>query len=247
STSYSPFAYTVAEELNIPKDNIYCTKLNINQLKEGLMDINSNIDILIQDIFKKYLSNNFNLKFVIDDLDRFFWKNQESDYIAVMNEIRVVGGKRKEAAIEDISKRTKIPISEITALGDSITDINMLERVKNEGGIAISFNGNKFTIPRANVAVTTSNSLGLLPIFQQKQNIKEFLTKWEAYFKDLQDDKKEFNDSLISKETKEIFLKYNFLPEFYDLTNKSEDQLNKIILKQEKMRKLVRGWAGNLG
>ncbi|MFX1503110.1 MAG: HAD hydrolase family protein [Promethearchaeota archaeon] len=247
STSYSQFAYTIAEELNIPNDHVYCTKLNINQLKEGLIDINSYIDILIQDIFRKYLSKNSNLEFVIEDLNRFFWKNQQSDYIAVMNEIKVVGGKRKEAAIEDISKRIKIPISEIIALGDSITDINMLERVKNEGGIAISFNGNKFTIPRANVAVTTLNSLGLLPIFEQKQNIKEFLTKWEAHFKDFQDDKNKINDSLISKEVKGFFLNYNFLPEFYNLTNKSEEQLNKIILSQEKMRKLVRGWAGNLG
>ncbi|MFX1363979.1 MAG: HAD hydrolase family protein [Promethearchaeota archaeon] len=247
STSYSQFAYTIAEELNIPKDHVYCTKLNISQLKEGLIDINNNIDILLQDIFKKYLSNSSNLKFVIEDLNRFFWKNQQSDYIAVMNEIKVIGGKRKESAIEDISKQSKIPISEIIALGDSITDINMLERVKNEGGIAISFNGNKFTIPRANVAVTTSNSLGLLPIFRQKQNIKDFLTKWEAYFKDFKSDKKKINDTLISKETKKIFLKYNFLPEIYDLTNKSEDQLNKIILSQEKMRKSVRGWAGNLG
>ena len=39
---------------------------------------------------------------------------------------------------------------------------------------------------------------------------------------------------------------HGFLPEFYDLTNKSIDQLNRIVLRQEKMRKTVRGWTGKL-
>jgi len=132
------------------------------------------------------------------------------------------------------------------ALGDSITDINMLQRIKDENGIAVSFNGNRFSIGRANIAVTTPNSLGVLPIFQEKHNIKEFLEKWETEYEDYQDNPKKIKNGLISNEAKKFFTKYNFLPEFVDLTNKSKDQLNKIILRQENMRKKVRGWTGKL-
>ncbi len=245
STSYSQFAYNVAEVLNIPIDHVYCTELNVKQLKEGLTDITNSIDMLMQEIFEKYLTNNKDLDCVIDDLNSFFWKGQQSDYIKLMNQVKVIGGKRKEAAIEEISKRVKIPLSEMIALGDSITDINMLQRIKDEDGISVSFNGNKFTVGRANIAVTTSNSLGILPIFQEKHNIKEFLEKWETEFKKFQDNPKKIMDGLISEEATNFFSKYNFLPDFVDLTNKSKDQLTKIILRQEKMRKIVRGWAGS--
>ncbi|MFX0140522.1 MAG: HAD hydrolase family protein, partial [Candidatus Hodarchaeota archaeon] len=233
--------------LNIPKDRVYCTEINIKELKEELKNINNDIDILIREIFEKYLINNKDLDIVIDDLNHFFWKREESDYIELMNHIKIRGGKRKEMAIEEISERTEVPISDMIALGDSITDINMLQRLKDEGGIAVSFNGNRFSAERANIAVTTTNNLGALPVFQARQNIKEFLRQWEIQFESFQNNPKNIINGLISKVCKKFFVKYNFLPEIVDLTNKSEEQLKEIILRQEKMRKIVRGWAGKLG
>ncbi|MFX0139876.1 MAG: HAD hydrolase family protein [Candidatus Hodarchaeota archaeon] len=247
STSYTHFAHNVTAELNIPTDHVYCTEININKLKEGIKNIDYEIDILIREIFEKYLINNKDLGTVLDDLNNFFWKRQESDYIELMNHIKVRGGKRKEIAVEEISERTEVPISEMIALGDSITDINMLQRLKDDNGIAISFNGNRFSAERANVAITSPNNLGTLPVFQAKHNIKEFLEQWENEFSDFQNNPKNIIDGLISKECKKLFIKYNFVPEIIDLTNKSEEQVKDIILRHEKMRKSVRGWAGNLG
>ncbi len=188
-----------------------------------------------------------NLEVVIEDLDNFFWKGEESDYVKIMNRVKVRGGKRKELAVEEISKRTNTPIGEMIALGDSITDINMLQRLKDEDGIAVSFNGNRFTAERANVAVTTPNNLGVLPIFEAKDNISEFLGKWESDYKDFSDDPKKIKKGIISDEIRNLFIENNFVPELNDLSNKTHDQINEIIAKQEKMRKYVRGWAGNLG
>jgi len=246
STSYTHFAHNVTTALGIPKDHVYCTDLNIQKLKKDLSNIKASINIIIEKIFKKYLINSRNLSCVIEDLNEFFWLGSKSDYIRVMNQVIVRGGKRKELAIEEISKRTDVPISEMIALGDSITDINMLERIKQEDGISISFNGNKFSIEHANVAVTTTNSLGVLPIFQEKQDFKAFLQSWEENFKSFQNNPHNIPNSLLSPECKNLFIKYNFLPEIVDLTNKSADQLKEIIIKQERMRKIVRGWAGKL-
>ncbi|GAH52143.1 unnamed protein product, partial [marine sediment metagenome] len=97
-------------------------------------------------IFQNYIDNDKNLDLIIEDLNNFFWKNNDSDYIKAMNLVEVRGGKRKEIAVDRISNITQVPISEMVALGDSITDINMLQRLKDEGGIAVSFNGNRFTV-----------------------------------------------------------------------------------------------------
>ena len=133
------------------------------------------------------------------------------------------------------------------ALGDSITDINMLQRLKDENGISVSFNGNRFTIERANIAVTTPNNLGVLPVFEAKNNLEAFLKTWEEEYPMFQNDPKNIKDGLISKHCKEHFINYNFVPEIINLKNKTRNELDLIISQQEKMRKLVRGWAGKLG
>lgn len=247
STSYSHFAYSVTSALGISKDHVYCTHINIKKLKEGLTSIANSVDILVREIFQKYLEKNKDLDSVIADLNLFFWKGKESDYTNVMNQVQVRGGKRKELAVEEISSRTHTDISEMIALGDSITDINMLNRLKKDGGIAVSFNGNRYSVKRATIAVTTTNSLGVLPIFQAKNDITHFLSEWEEKFDSFQNNPKNLINGLVSKECKDFFIQNNFIPEIKNLENKSRDQIKNIILKQEYMRNVVRGWAGNLG
>jgi energy-converting hydrogenase A subunit R len=247
STSYTHFAHTVTSALDIPKDHVYCTEFNIEKLKRGLHDIETDVEQLLKGIFHRYLENDKDLDSIINNLNDFFWKKKESDYIKVMNQVKVRGGIRKEKAVEEISKRTDTSISEMIALGDSITDINMLQRVNNEGGIAVSFNGNRFSLKRANYAITTPNNLGVLPIFNLKDNLDGFLEEWESKFDLFKKNPKSIPEGLISKEVKDMLIKFEFVPELINLTNKSSEEIEEIISRQEKMRKLVRGWAGNLG
>ncbi len=247
STSYTHFAYNVTAALDIKRDHVYCTKLDIRNMKKELLNIDQDIEILLKQIFQKYIRNNKNIVSVLDELNNFFWERNESDYIKVMNEVKVRGGKRKEFAVEDISKRTGVSVSQMVAIGDSITDIDMLQRLSDENGIAITFNGNRFSLKRANIAVTTPNSLGVLPIFQSRNKIYQFLEDWESKFKDFSNNPLKIPKDLISKKSKEFCVKYNFVPELINLTNKTEKQKEEIILKQEVMRKNVRGWAGTFG
>jgi energy-converting hydrogenase A subunit R len=226
---------------------VYCTDFNIKKLKKGFQNIGDDVEMLLNVIFQKYLDNEKDLNTIIKDLNNFFWSGKESDYIKAMNLVTVRGGRRKEIAVEDVSRRTDTPISDMVALGDSITDINMLQRLNDEGGIAVSFNGNRFILKRANVAVTTINSLGVLPIFNHNNDVGEFLANWESQYETFANNPRDIPDGLISSETQELFIKYNFVPELVDLKNLSELKLSEIVTKQEEMRKLVRGWAGNLG
>ncbi len=247
STSYTQFAYQVTKVLKIPRDHVYCTEFPITHLKKETTNIKENVDTLVKQIFTKYLSNGKNLVSVIEDLNAFFWKGESSDYVKAMNEIKVRGGERKEKAVEDISERTRVPISDMISLGDSITDINMLERVNKEGGTAISFNGNRFSLQYANVAVTTPNGLGVLPIFEHYGDISGFLKTWESQYQEFFHKPKEIPESLISRVCKNHFIYYDFTPEIEGLKSKSTNEMQQIITKQELMRKKVRGWAGKLG
>lgn len=247
STSYTQFAYNVTESLKIPKDHVYCTDLSVDELKHGLKSIEKEVNILVREIFQKYMNNDKDLNTVIQDLNSFFWSGRKSEYLTIMNQVNVRGGKRKELAVEDISNRTEVPISEMIAIGDSITDINMLQRVNDEAGIAISFNGNRFSLKRANIAVTSPSNLGVLPIFEAKNDIENLLRKWENLYDDFKNEPKMIPDDLISKSAKKRFIEFNFVPEIRDLKNKTELEIEDIIKRQELMRKKVRGWAGNLG
>jgi energy-converting hydrogenase A subunit R len=247
STSYTHFAHNVAKTLKIPADHVFCTEFNIKNANETFHNIKREVDILVKGIFQKFVDSNKNLDAIIKDLNDFFWKKEESDYFKAMEKIKVRGGKRKEQAVEMISNQTRVPISEIIAIGDSITDINMLQRLKDEDGIAVSFNGNRFTVSRANVAITTPNNLGTLPIFENKVNIEAFLESWESLYSSFNNNPRKIPDDLISEEIKNYFIKFQFIPEIVSLKNKTKEELDFITTKQEMMRKKVRGWAGTLG
>ncbi|TFF89828.1 MAG: hypothetical protein EU548_06115 [Promethearchaeota archaeon] len=247
STSYTQFAHNVTAALHIPKDHVYCTDLKIKELKQGVSNIENSVHSLVREIFQKYLDNEKQLEAVIEDLNSFFWRGEENDYIKVMNEVQVRGGKRKELAVEDISRRTGVDIGEMIALGDSITDINMLERLNQEDGIAITFNGNKFSAKKANLAVTSPNNLGVLPVFEEKSNLNKFLKSWEAEYNYFKENPRKIKNGLISARAKKYFIQFDFVPEIVNLKNKTKEQKDEIISRQEKMRKVVRGWAGSLG
>ncbi|MBY9014325.1 MAG: HAD hydrolase family protein [Candidatus Lokiarchaeota archaeon] len=247
STSYTHFAHSVAKFLKIPRDHVFCTELNLKKVKESFFNIKSDVDFLVKNIFQKFLTNDKKLSTVIENLNEFFWSKRKSDYIKAMNQVQVRGGIRKELAVEQISEKNNVPISEMIVLGDSITDINMLQRLKDESGIAVSFNGNRFTVKRANIAVTTVNNIGTLPIFEYKDSIERFLDSWEKNYNNFYANPRNIPEELVSREIKNYFVKYQFVPEIENLKNKSNREIDLIILKQENMRKKVRGWAGNLG
>ncbi len=246
STSYTQHAHIVAQALGIPLDHVYCTQLDISSTRSEIENIDKSLKILIERIFWKYLENKSQLDAVINDLNQFFWK-EDSDYVRGMNKISVRGGRRKEAAVVEISEKLSIPISEMIATGDSITDKDMLRRLDEEGGIAISFNGNQYSIPYANIAVTSPNLMGVMPIFENKENIWEWMNEWETQFPDFKDNPKAIPDGLIRNSLKNYFVAENFVPRIDNLTKVSENNKEEIIKLQKAMRKKVRGWFGSLG
>ncbi|MFX1298865.1 MAG: hypothetical protein ACFFD2_28900 [Promethearchaeota archaeon] len=246
STSYTQHAHNVARELDIALDHVYCTVLDIEATRNDIKHIEEHLQVLIETIFKKYLEKDSQLDVVIDDLNQFFWKT-DSDYVKAMERISVRGGRRKEAAVVEISEKLSVPISEMIATGDSITDKDMLRRLSEEEGIAITFNGNQYSVPYANIAVTSPNLMGVLAIFSNKDNVWDFIEQWEANYPEFAENPKTIPDELIDKSLKTYFIHNNFVPRINNLKTASAAEKAKVIGYQKEMRKKVRGWFGALG
>ena len=95
----------------------------------------------------------------IQQLDEIFWKK-----IAIMksgkffHEVNTVGGAEKADATRSVAEQVSIDLSNVMYVGDSITDVETFKLVKENEGLAISFNGNQYAIRNAEIAVLSENS-----------------------------------------------------------------------------------------
>lgn len=214
STSYQQHAYTVAEKLGIDLQHVNCTllpKYKDFPYLEGLLDI-----------FQKYKKSD--MQTVKRDLDALFWGEMDYDYLKT----KVCGGQRKLDVVEQISQERDVAASDFIAVGDSITDINMLSGVKKAGGIAVSFNGNQYSVPKANLAISSLSLMALRPIVDEHPDVWAFVKEWNY----VQDKLK-----LLEPETKAYFEQHGLKPS-YDEVRQSE--LDGIVARQKEMRVAIR-------
>ncbi len=244
STSYTQHAYNIASLIGLPLENVYCTDFPVKDLKNTLGDITFAVQILIDTIFPKYISEG--LTGVLDDLNEFFFKTC-SKYTETMMKVTVRGGRRKEKAMLEIAEKHGYPLNQLIAVGDSITDINMLKRVRDEGGVAVSFNGNQYSVPNANIAVTSPNQMGSYLLFENYDRIWDWLQEWCREYPNFKNNPERIPSHLISESTKKYFIQHNFIPRIDDLRDADSNLINEVVNVQKDMRKKVRGWVGVLG
>ncbi|MFX0096856.1 MAG: hypothetical protein ACFE7E_03765 [Candidatus Hodarchaeota archaeon] len=245
STSYEEFAFNVTDALKIPRKNVFCTAFPITELRKQSKILKKSIRMLVDDILGKFKKEGF--ESILEDLNSFFWENTDDPYSKLMNQISVRGGERKALTLNKVCTETHCLHINVIAVGDSITDRNMLLAVKESEGIAISFNGNKYSVPNANVAVTSPNLMGISVIIDKYPHVWSTIEKWSESFATFKDAPDAIPDDLLSKELKTYFIRHGFAPQIDDLRELSPEQRFKIIQDQQRMRERVRGWVGELG
>lgn len=170
STSYEHYVRALCQALNFPYENAYCTRLSMdkyhiteeekNKLKELAKEI-SQMPVIKISLETKSLDG-FSEKHreTIRRLDKIFWKeiaNMESGKI--FREVNPIGGMEKADAVEDIAERVGVDLGDVMYVGDSITDVEAFRIVKENGGLAVSFNGNQYAIENGEIAVLSENSI----------------------------------------------------------------------------------------
>lgn len=258
STSYQQFAYAVYEKLGMPseliEERVFCTKLdldryNINESeKKELRKIREEIIALpvieIPDGKDEELSDE--AKRAVSRLDEIFWQRlQQMECRVMLEEIDPVGGKAKaEAVLKSLAITQKEPAN-VIYIGDSITDAEALRFVKENGGLAVSFNGNRYCVSHADIACITEDTIVtsiLIDCFDKhkKAGVIELVGKhWNPEgFREFH-----LDPSLIEKF--EVLLSQS---KHLNASVISDSNREVLIEESETMRKHIRGLAiGNLG
>jgi energy-converting hydrogenase A subunit R len=220
STSYTYHAHTIATKLNHPIANVRCTTLDLS-LKPEKDDI---LKVLFDDIFPRYLKDGMDE--VKKDLDKFFFQDiPKSNFGPVFNSTIVCGGGRKRENVISILEKHNWKASDAIAIGDSITDIQMLEYIRDNGGTGISFNGNKYSLEPSTIALSGKSIFLLTKLFDAFPKTKEYILNLSESEKN----KLEKNEA------------------FFDITeNITSKEFDRILLMQKKYRKILREKAAQL-
>jgi len=170
STSYEHYIKALCQALNFPYENTYCTKVSMdkydakeeekNSLKELAREISQMPIIEIPSGAKSL--NDFLEKHrkTIQRLDEIFCReiaNMES--AKIFREVNPLGGGEKARAVEDAAEKVGTDLSNVMYVGDSITDVEAFKLVKENDGLAVSFNGNQYAIKNAEIAILSENSV----------------------------------------------------------------------------------------
>ena len=172
STSYEPYLDALCRSVGFPMDHVYCTKVNIDAYPLGREE-GTRLRALASEIAGMKMISWADEATGIEDLSpedqatvrrlhRVFWEEIASMEVGrVFEEVNPVGGVEKANAVADSLKRTGGELPDVIYVGDSITDVQAFQLVRNGGGVAVSFNGNGYAIRSADICCMSKDTVVL--------------------------------------------------------------------------------------
>ena len=246
STSYRPFAEAVGLRLGFKKERIFSTELDLDRYSlsaaeaEELKRLQGEIvaapaielppDIAAMDLPAPVAE-------AIAVLDRIFWERLPGMEIgALLQEVNPIGGPEKAKAVIDSLAQTKLSMPDMVYVGDSITDVQAFEAVRAGGGLAISFNGNRYAVNAAEVIVVADSAwpLAMLAaIFQLwgKEGVLEVACP----------ETRDKSRSLVLPEAVIEPIAKGLEGHVFNLYDQSADNLDKVVEESQTMRAKLRG------
>ena len=197
STSYEHYIRALCKALDFPYENTYCTKLSLDKYVVTEKE-KTRLKKLVEEIVrmpmitmppKAKTAEDFSAtdQETIGRLDTIFWNEMASMNIGrVFSEVTTVGGRQKAAAIEDAVAKLHVSLEDLMYVGDSITDVEAFQLVRQNGGLTVSFNGNSYAVKNAKIAVLSANSIVtavIADVFcrQGKQAVLNLVENWELH------------------------------------------------------------------
>jgi len=208
STSYRPYLEALCEVTQFPVENVFCTEVDFDKVKLSSSEARA-LEKLYEEIInmplielpkdaKKPEDLSSELLNILNRLEEIFFDIIWNMDIGVfLREVNPIGGFEKANACEKILKELAIPLSEGFYAGDSITDTQALSLIKENNGVSLSFNGNRYALRSAEFyALSKKGSIFLelskLFLEKGKEGFENF-TKIEPYeFGKIPEKKEEF-------------------------------------------------------
>jgi energy-converting hydrogenase A subunit R len=255
STSYEHYIKALCKGIDFPYANTYCTKFNLDKYA-----INEQEEMRLKELAKEIVQmpmiamppkatkmEDFSVadRETIGRLDTIFWREIAGMRVGeLFSEVTTVGGSQKAAAIEDAVAKLGVLLEDVMYVGDSITDVEALQLVRQNGGLTVSFNGNSYAVRNAEIAVLSANSIVtavIADVFCRlgKQAALKLVEKWNLQALEL-------SGVVRLALLDHLFTFYpEALPEVQIVT---AENMESIVAESSEFRKRVRGEAiGKLG
>ena len=240
STSYGQYIEALSDYMDFPFKNTYYTKVDMD-----VLSLSKEESFKIRDFKKEILENPSDYK-LFNEI--FFEEIPKMDIYETIKEIDIVGGLGKTLAIENIIVKDSIDAGQILYVGDSITDMEPLRFARSNDGIAISFNGNKYPLEVAEIAIISPSAIATTVIADiYKNHDKNTVFKFIKEYNSSKDILGLFDGYGINSSIKEKFFE-RFKVHYPTIKLINEDNFDEILNESVNMRNNIRGEdIGGLG
>ena len=174
---------------------MYCTRVNIDkyelaeseiaELKQIAQEIGRMPSIEVPPDAKSLEDLSAKTQATIKKLDAIFHEEiPRGESGKIYSEVTPVGGDKKAEAIQDVVNELNTTLADVMYVGDSITDEKALKLVRENGGLTVSFNGNRYAIRNAEIAVLSESSTVISVIAEVfvkfgKNQVLDLIEHWE--------------------------------------------------------------------
>ena len=171
STSYTPYVRALCRGVGFPFAQCRCTSLDLDAwhltadetewLRDCAEAIIEQPVIELPEAARSAADLSAADRAAVAALDRLFWNDmgaqgrRSADIVAA---VHPVGGNLKLEALRSIAAGRRVELSEVMYVGDSITDVPPFTAVREAGGVALSFNGNRYALAAAELAAAAADT-----------------------------------------------------------------------------------------
>ncbi len=195
STSYESYIQALCDVVDFPVNQVFCTRVDIDRyplnpeegsrLREIAREIaQMEIPAWPEDV-EGIADLSGNHQQTVRRLDQIFWEAIRAMEIGrILEEINPVGGAEKAKALLESLQGTGQGLENVMYVGDSITDVQALDLVREHGGLAVSFNGNGYAIRSSEVCCMSRDArviAVLADIFNRdgREGALDLVSHWE--------------------------------------------------------------------
>ncbi|MBS7643061.1 hypothetical protein KEJ26_00495 [Candidatus Bathyarchaeota archaeon] len=195
STAYEQYMSVLCDVTDFPCKNVYCSRVDLDKyripkrevekLKKIVEEIVTTPIIKVPEGAKSLNEFSKRDQETIRRFDEIFFEDiPEMECGRIVEEANVMNGVEKANTIKDIVNRLGMRLYDVIYVGDSITDVQAYRIVRENGGLTISFNGNRYAIREAEVAVISGNTIVtsvLADVFNRydKETVIKLVEKWD--------------------------------------------------------------------
>jgi predicted HAD superfamily phosphohydrolase len=242
SETYEHHAMALCDSLKLPADSIICTNVSFDALEMEKLEAKKFREFTtnISKMEVPKITTKDDVQFldpkdqtILETIDDLIERMNEADIMYQMGEIKPIGGNEKAFSLMDMKRRTEVDLNCTAYLGNNGTDYPAMDIVRDNEGLALSFNGDAYAVRGSNVAVMSSDSIVaafLITVFYNEglEGVYSVIDSWDR-------------DKLAKREFSDRHLMNAMLNAFParlpDVVAVNDDNIDDVIKESERFRK----------